>query len=130
MASAHWRRLAAAVAVLALVLVLVGLAAVPRPSAPISSSGGERRSFGLATRSYASADVPTVNGTRMLAKVVDTEFHVRPKLPGGGFSDTFEPMGFMPGVNIGASKPFHDPGELPLHYDDYMRVRAMSPSTA
>ena len=65
--------------------------------------------------------MPTVDGVQMVSKVVGTEIYVREvnsdRTPGD-----FAPFGFIAGINVGASKPYHDPGELALTLEDYYRV--------
>ena len=66
--------------------------------------------------------VAPVGGVRMTTKVVGADFWVRAQTENGTAGD-FAPFGFVAGMNLGASKPFHDPGEVPLTYNDYVRVR-------
>jgi hypothetical protein len=114
--------------VCACALLLFALLVGPAAAVPVDY----RRAGGLHEASASSPYggsrwvIPLVNGTRMISKTVGTEFYVRTVQSDGSPGD-FAPFGFIAGINIGASKPYHDPGELPLTFDDYFRVRPPRP---
>ena len=112
------RVLAAAVAVLVAAVLLALAAAAPTQyqSAAVATNHND------GTQGNGAWVVPVENGVRMVSKVVGTEFYVR-AVNADGSPGAFQPFGFIGGINIGASKPYHDPGELPLTFNDYFRVR-------
>ena len=111
-----------ALAAVATVLSSVAVGVVALPARPASAETVTRATVD-GTGVY---DVPVENGFRLSTKTVGSQFYVRKPLANGTAGD-FEPLGFIVGINIGASKPFFDPGDVPASYDDWMRVRATSP---
>eukprot|EP01135_Chromosphaera_perkinsii_P000885 Nk52_evm48s152 gene=Nk52_evmTU48s152 len=65
---------------------------------------------------FCLVQVPTLtDAVEMHSRVLGEKFQF--KFDGANFED----FGFMAGVNIGASLPGYDPGELPLTFEDYYR---------